>query len=305
MKALLFGENSGHIYDSLGFIDLLRKLGIEVSDCISVVIGRDKDVSGVSKHYILGEINSHKAFIGLKKLYNEYTPDLVVGAATKNITEIFTRLATIKDVPMITEVIEVVSVEEGLILKRNIFGGRATASYKISFPAILTVPQKKFKPESLEGSPEIIEYIVKEEPPIKTIEIKPKEKGAVDIEAAEIVIGVGRGFKDKNDLELAFNLAKLLGGEVGCTRPIAADMGWLGEDRWIGISGKKIRGKLYFAIGISGAPQHIMAASDSKIIVAINKDKNAPIFQYADYGIVADLYQFLPVFINKLKEKSE
>ena len=117
------------------------------------------------------------------------------------------------------------------------------------------------------------------------------------------MVGVGRGFKAKEDLDMAFELAKVLGGEVGCSRPIAADYHWLDEDRWIGISGKKIRGKLYIAIGISGAPQHIMAANDVKVIVAINKDKNAPIFEYADYGVVADLYQFLPVFLERLKTR--
>jgi len=97
-------------------------------------------------------------------------------------------------------------------------------------------------------------------------------------------------------------LAEALGGEVGCSRPIAADYKWLDEDRWIGISGKKLRGRLYIAVGISGAPQHIMAANDVKVIVAINKDKNAPIFEYADYGIVGDLYQILPILTRRVRE---
>ncbi len=133
----------------------------------------------------------------------------------------------------------------------------------------------------------------------------PEEKAreAVNIEEAEIVVGVGRGFKKKEDLKLAEELAELLGGVVGCTRPIAADYGWLSEDRWIGISGKKIKPKLYLAIGISGAPQHMSAVMDSKVIVAINKDKAAPIFQYADYGVVADLYKFVPILIKKIRER--
>jgi len=84
--------------------------------------------------------------------------------------------------------------------------------------------------------------------------------------------------------------------------PIAADYGWLPEDRWIGISAKKIRPKLYVALGISGAPQHMAGAMDSKLIVAVNKDKNAPIFQYADYGVIGDLYQVVPALIRRLEE---
>ena len=102
---------------------------------------------------------------------------------------------------------------------------------------------------------------------------------------------------------MAEELAEVLNGAVGASRPIVADYGWLPEDAWIGISGKKIRPKLYLAIGISGAPQHITAAMDSKLIIAINNDKNAPIFQYSDYGIVGDLYKILPILIGRLKEK--
>ena len=303
MKALLIGENASHIYDAAGFIDTLKSFGLQVTERISVVISEDKDVKGVLKHYILGNISSYDAFQAIMKIYEDYKPDFLVGVSVKNINEILARLSARVGIPMLTEVTEVVSINDGIKLRRNVLGGRATAIYKVSTPIIVTVPLKKFKTAPHEEVPEVIKCEVKEESPIKRVEVKPKEKGAVDLEAAEVVIGVGRGFKSKEDLALAFDLAKILGGEVGCSRPIAADLQWLGEDRWIGISGKKIRGKLYFAIGISGAPQHIMAASDSKVIVAVNKDENAPIFQYADYGVVADLYKFLPILIKKLKEK--
>ncbi|PMP96230.1 MAG: electron transfer flavoprotein subunit alpha/FixB family protein, partial [Nitrososphaera sp.] len=128
--------------------------------------------------------------------------------------------------------------------------------------------------------------------------VEQKRREGVDISSAEIVIGVGRGFRSKDDLNIAFRLAELLGGAVGCSRPY----GWLPEDRWIGISAKKIRPKLYLALGISGAPQHMSGVLDSKLIAAVNKDKNAPIFQYADYGVVGDLYQIVPAMVKRLEE---
>ena len=95
----------------------------------------------------------------------------------------------------------------------------------------------------------------------------------------------------------------MLGAQIGCSRPIAADLKWLSEDHWVGLSGKKVAPKLYLAIGISGAPQHLAGITDAKIVVAVNNDKSAPIFKNADYGVVADLYEFIPVLIKKLKEK--
>lgn len=307
MKALICGEKPDHLHDCLGFIDLLKELLGGEYEVYAVVSEKPEELSkieikGVKKIFAVGEVNSRQYLSALEKLYSELQAEIIVGVSVKNMIEVISRLSSKKDVPMLTEVVEVAASNGDIILKRNMLGGRALVSYRFKTPIMLTVPQKKFKP-SMEGPiPEIVEYKAEEETKIITVELKPKEKGAIDIEAAEIVVGVGRGFRNKDDLNLAFELAKLIGGEVGCTRPIAADYGWLGEDRWIGISGKKIRGKLYFAVGLSGAPQHIMAANDSKIIVAINKDKNAPIFQYADYGVVADLYQFLPVLIKCIKK---
>lgn len=90
---------------------------------------------------------------------------------------------------------------------------------------------------------------------------------------------------------------------MGCSRPIAADYGWLPEDVWIGFSGKKIRPKLYLAIGISGAAEHMNGVKDAKLIIAINKDGGAPIFTQCDYGVEADLYEFVPILIDKLKQR--
>jgi electron transfer flavoprotein alpha subunit len=105
----------------------------------------------------------------------------------------------------------------------------------------------------------------------------------------------------KEDIDLARQLAQALGGEVGCSRPIAEELQWLPEEVYIGISGKKVKPALYLGIGVSGQVQHITGIRDSKVIFAINKDENAPIFEAADYGIVGDLYSVVPMLIDELK----
>jgi electron transfer flavoprotein alpha subunit len=114
------------------------------------------------------------------------------------------------------------------------------------------------------------------------------------------VVCVGRGVAKQEDLALVKELAKVLGGEVACSRPIAEEMHWLPEEVYLGISGKKVKPDLYVGIGVSGQIQHVTGIRDSKVIFAINRDENAPIFEAADYGIVGDLYQVVPKLIQEL-----
>ena len=139
------------------------------------------------------------------------------------------------------------------------------------------------------------------EPRVKLIERKAKPTATANVEAAETLIVVGKGFAKQDDLALANQLANALKGEIGCTRTLAADYHWLGEERMIGISGKKAKPRLMISIGVSGQIQHTVGILGSKIIVAINKDKSAPIFKLADYGIVGDLYQVLPKLTEKIR----
>jgi electron transfer flavoprotein alpha subunit len=300
-RALMFTDDPAYLTDLAGFA---KEFNLEA---IAITAGKRDDVSSraytvFTKIYHVGErVFTDQLVSVLSRLFDEVKPDLVVGPATKNGNEVAARLAARKSLAMLTEVVEVSLKQSEAKLVRQVLGGRSLAVVYSKIPVALTIPPRKWSYEGKVGAP--LESI--EPPPTsyKLIEMKEKVREAINIEEAEVVVGVGRGFRRKEDLRLAEELAELLGGVVGCTRPIAADYGWLSEDRWIGISGKKIRPKLYIAIGISGAPQHMAATMDSRIIVAINKDRNAPIFQYADYGVVADLYQFVPVLIKKLKER--
>jgi len=133
------------------------------------------------------------------------------------------------------------------------------------------------------------------------LEIFEGVKGKVDLTKADIIVAVGRGIKEKDNLPLAEDLAKALGAEIAASRPVCDD-GWLPLDRQIGSSGQSVAPKLYLAVGISGAIQHIVGMKGSRVIVAINKDERAPIFDIADYGVVGDLFEVVPALTEAIKE---
>jgi electron transfer flavoprotein alpha subunit len=136
---------------------------------------------------------------------------------------------------------------------------------------------------------------------VELVELRKKTGEVANIESAETLVCVGKGIAKKEDLEMVKELASLLGGELGCTRALSSDYHWISEDRMIGISGKRCKPKLDVSIGVSGQIQHTVGIMTSKLIVAINKDKEAPIFKMADYGIVGDLYQVVPKLVERIK----
>jgi electron transfer flavoprotein alpha subunit len=123
----------------------------------------------------------------------------------------------------------------------------------------------------------------------------------VDLTQAEVIVSVGRGIKEQKNIELAKALAEALGGEIAASRPIC-DAGWLPMDRQIGSSGQTVAPKLYLAVGISGAIQHIVGMKGSRSIIAINKDAEAPIFEIADFGVVGNLFDILPALTEEVKK---
>jgi electron transfer flavoprotein alpha subunit len=138
------------------------------------------------------------------------------------------------------------------------------------------------------------------------IRAKPQEPfresaRAVDLTAAEIIVSVGRGIKEKDNIPIVEELAKALGAELAASRPIC-DSGWLPMERQVGSSGQTVSPKVYMAVGISGAIQHLVGMKGAKTIIAINKDANAPIFEVADYGIVGDLFEVVPALVEEVKK---
>lgn len=227
--------------------------------------------------------------------------DIILLPSSKNSRTVGALVAQRLGVEFLTDVLSLKA--EGSVVKaeRYVFGNKAVATVKASTPVVASIAPGRFQ-----GEPPAVQSVeeklaVEAQPRVKIISVEDKARGAVRLEEAEIIVSVGRGFKKKEDLQMAFELAKVLGGQVGCSRPIAADLKWLPEEHWVGLSGKKVKPKLYLAIGISGQPQHLAGILDSRIIATINNDPSAPIFQNADYGVVEDLYKIVPILINKLK----
>ena len=262
------------------------------------------EVARYSKRvYRLASKSPYAIYKALENLVERGGYQLLIAEGYRNLRDALSRLAGSLDLPMITDAYMIRILDgEKVLVERGFLSERAKMKVEVPLPAIVLFIPRFTEPLEPGEEGEVIE-LAPTEGPEKVLDVKPKAMGDVNLEEADIIVGVGRGFKAKEDLHLAFELAELLGGQVGCTRPIAADLKWLSEDRWIGISGKRVAPKLYIAIGISGSPQHMSGVQNAKIIVAINKDKSAPIFKQADYGVVADLYQFVPILIQKLKEK--
>jgi len=135
----------------------------------------------------------------------------------------------------------------------------------------------------------------------KPLELFRESQRAVDLTAADIIVSVGRGIKEADNIPVVQKLAEVLGAELAASRPIC-DNGWLPMERQVGSSGQTVSPKLYLAVGISGAIQHLVGMKGSKIIVAINKDPEAPIFEVADYGIVGDLFQIVPALVEEIQK---
>src|SRR6266849_2442198 len=135
----------------------------------------------------------------------------------------------------------------------------------------------------------------------RPLELFREARQAVDLTQAPIIVAVGRGIKAPENIPLAEKLARLLGGELAASRPIC-DEGWMPMDRQIGSSGQTVAPKLYLALGISGAIQHVVGMKGARTIAAINKDSNAPIFEVADYGVVGDIFEIMPALTEALEK---
>jgi electron transfer flavoprotein alpha subunit len=244
----------------------------------------------------------------LQHIIKETNAETVLIGSNKNGKELAARLAALLDTGCVNDCTKIYMKDKKLTTERIVYSGNAIAVEQFtSFPQIVTIPSKMFQPlpENEAHKGDIIKKKVEvEKSTSKIVKVHEMKSEGVSVEDAEIIVSCGRGFKKKEDIELVSNLAEALKGRtVGCSRPIAADLKWLSEDHWIGLSGHKVKPKLYIACGISGQIQHIAGMRDSGVIVAINKDPEALIFKSADYGIVGDLYQILPKLTSAIKEK--
>ncbi len=245
----------------------------------------------------------------LKEFLATHPARLVLMPHTYQVRDFVPKLATALKTTAISDVIGCKYEGGKLLFTRQMFQGKfvADVSFAGTGPCFATFQNGSFRADKAEAgaAPAPVET-VNVEVPDGIVRNKPQEvfkeaKQAVDLTQAEIIVSVGRGIKEQKNIELAQQLATALGGELAASRPIC-DNGWLPMDRQIGSSGQTVAPKLYLALGISGAIQHIVGMKGARSIVAINKDSEAPIFEIADYAVVGNLFDIVPPLIEEVKK---
>ncbi len=242
----------------------------------------------------------------LSAAINEYQPGVVLFGATKIGMDIAARVADRLNLGYATWVIDfgVAESSGSVVAKSGMYSGNAIATYEFkSSAALLGVAPGVFEAVGLEDAAAVVYDLAVDlgSPAVAILEVKPKAATGARLEEAKLVVDVGQGVKERSDLDGIRELADMLDGQLACTRPIASDRDWFPE--WLGLSGKKIKPELCITLGISGSIQHIVGIRESRVIAAVNNDENAGIFSQADYGIVGDLYEFLPAFKERLKAR--
>jgi electron transfer flavoprotein alpha subunit len=212
--------------------------------------------------------------------------------------------------PAMTNCVAIELRDKSLLVTRPLFDGTMHAQILLddSVPAVVALQKGMTPPvrSSAKAAPVTALHIDLEAMSFRStlLEVIEEPSTGIDVSKADVVVSIGRGIGDKEKLSLIQALADALGGVMACSRPVV-DVGWLPRDRQVGSSGKTVAPKVYIACGISGASQHLSGMSESKRIIAINKDANAPIFQVAHYGVVADLFEIVPALTAAAKNDSE
>ncbi len=259
------------------------------------------------RHELLANYTADGYTAAFEQLIRKIQPNIVLFPHTYQVRDFAPKLATRFGRVLVSDAIGF-RVESGTpVFVRQLFQGKLSADVKLSTetPQLVSLQAGSFRADSLESGSATIENFA---PALSADQIRAKPSEpfresarAVDLTAADIIVAVGRGIKEKENISLVEELAKALGAELAASRPIC-DNGWLPMERQVGSSGQTVSPKVYFAIGISGAIQHLVGMKGSKTIVAINKDANAPIFEVADYGIVGDLFEIVPALIEQVKK---
>jgi len=262
------------------------------------------------EHDLLDKYTPDGFTIALEQIIAAEKPDLVLLPHTYQVRDFAPALAASLNKGMIGDCIAYRQENGKLVFVRQMFQGRTVADVVFlgDAPWIATFQAGAFRADLAAKHPSgkapvraVSVDLKPEQIRTKPLELFREAKQAVDLTQAPILVSVGRGIKAPENIPLAEKLAKAIGGEICASRPIC-DEGWLPMERQIGSSGQTVAPKLYLALGISGAIQHVVGMKGSRTIAAINKDANAPIFEVADYGVVGDLFEIVPALIEELEK---
>jgi electron transfer flavoprotein alpha subunit len=291
---------------------LAEKLNLSLT--IAVLAGKDFSADGFEskgrapsaaclvQHELLEPYTSDAYVIALEQLIQKLAPDYVLFPHTYQVRDFAPALATRFKQVLISDVI---AIHDGPTFVRQLLQGKLNADYKHSGsgPCFVSIQAGSFRADNAPAgvTPETFT------PQIDASQIrnKPGERfressQTVDLSAAPVIVSVGRGIGEQDNLPIVEELAQALGAELAASRPIC-DNGWLPMERQVGSSGQTVSPKLYLAVGISGAIQHLVGMKGSKAVIAINKDENAPIFEVADYGVVGDLFEIVPELTKAIR----
>jgi electron transfer flavoprotein alpha subunit len=243
----------------------------------------------------------------LKEFIAQRQPRVVLMPHTYQVRDFAPQLATALGKTLVPDCIGFRKQGNDLLFTRQMFQGKFAADVAFGGdpPFFATFQAGAFRGDKAEAGTAPVENVTIDVPD-SALRTRPEApfkeaKQAVDLTQAEIIVAVGRGIKEQKHIELAKQLAEALGGEIAASRPIC-DSGWLPMDRQIGSSGQTVAPKLYLALGISGAIQHVVGMKGARTIVAVNKDSEAPIFEVADFGIVGNLFDVVPPLIEEVKK---
>jgi electron transfer flavoprotein alpha subunit len=311
----IFGED---YQQSLELLNIGRSLAQEldthvVSFALNRIMAQDYLDHGSDEVMLLPALPKNQPFEAYVSVLAEQArqddPDLILITGTKRGNEIGARVAARLNTGLCTGCIGLqVNDNREILMKKMVYGGLGVQTVVCSSrPAMAAVASGVFEPAKLavdKGSQIIRKANNIPYSQVRVVKRVIEQSDEVAIRDAKVVVCVGRGLEKQKDIELAQELARILGGTVACSRPVAIDLKWMPKNQYVGISGIQIKPDLYIGIGVSGQPQHVCGICDSKVIVAINRDADAPFFEAADYGIVGDLYDVVPALINEIKARS-
>lgn len=255
-------------------------------------------------HLSLNKALSGDAYKALHASCDLSEYELIVLSDKEFDQEIAGAIASNMQLPCVTSCSNISRCDDGIRFQREVYGGLAHMNLSTkTIPLVMTVSCAAFSDETVcDLSIEKLEVQVTDER-ARIISQREIEK-AVDIGSAKRIVAAGRGVGKKEDLEMINQLVVALDAELGCSRPLSEDYHWLPLERQVGLTGETVKPQLYLAVGISGQVQHIAGMRDSKIVVAINNNKSAPIFDSCDYGLVGDLYEIVPRLTKILSEQA-
>lgn len=275
-------------------------LDAEPSRLISGLSGATRAV--VVRHPSLSPYNPEAHASALERLVEERSPDLILIGYTSIGLDLAPMIAIRRNIPLVSYCIRAETAGEKVRAESQMYGGKLISVTTVSTPAVLAINPSAYREAEGAAPAEAIEIAAPDQLDhlrVSFVSAIEPDPSAVDITRSERLLCVGRGIGSEDVIEEAREVAALLGGELVGSRPVI-DAGWLPKERQVGKSGRKVKPRLYLALGVSGAPEHLEGMSSSELIVAVNSDPRAPIFDHAHVGACVDATEILPALKERL-----